>query len=52
MEVLTARERLSPQEIAALQGDTTSRAARAWVRRLARSGRRRRASSGVLGGGG
>jgi penicillin amidase len=30
--------RLSPQEIAALQGDTTSRAARAWVRRLADAG--------------
>jgi penicillin amidase len=38
VEVLTARERLSPQEIAALQGDTTSRAARAWARRLARTG--------------
>ena len=38
VEVLTAKERLAPQEIAALQGDTTSRAARAWVRRLARSG--------------
>jgi penicillin amidase len=38
VEVLTAKERLAPQEIAALQGDTTSRAARAWVRRLGRSG--------------
>lgn len=31
-------ERLTPEAVAALQGDTTSRAAQAWVRRLARSG--------------
>ncbi|MDQ3703423.1 MAG: penicillin acylase family protein, partial [Chloroflexota bacterium] len=31
-------ERLTPEAITALQGDTTSRAAQAWVRRLARSG--------------
>ena len=37
-EVLSARERLSPEEIAALQADTVSRPARAWGRLLARVG--------------
>ncbi|HEX2185359.1 MAG TPA: penicillin acylase family protein, partial [Chloroflexota bacterium] len=38
VELLSGEGRLTPHEIAAIQGDTTSRAARAWVRRLARSG--------------
>lgn len=37
-ELLTARDRLEPAEIMALQGDTVSRPARAWCRLLARSG--------------
>ncbi len=37
-ERLTAKERLEPAEIIALQRDTTSRPAQAWVRLLARSG--------------
>jgi penicillin amidase len=37
-ECLTAKERLDPTEIMALQGDTVSRPARAWVRLFARSG--------------
>jgi penicillin amidase len=38
VEVLRAGARLAPEDIAAVQGDTVSRAARAWVRRLAGSG--------------
>jgi penicillin amidase len=37
-EQLTAQERLTPAEIIALQGDTTSRPARSWARLFARSG--------------
>jgi penicillin amidase len=38
VELLTARERMTPGEIIAMQGDTTSRPARAWVRLLRRLG--------------
>lgn len=38
VELITSKSRLAPEEIIAMQGDTTSVPARAWARLMARSG--------------